>query len=172
MYLVENYRVGTKVKHRLISNLSKWPEKLISDFENILKGKKITDISDLDLSQGKSFGAIKVVSQAAKKLGIQQALGYSKQAKLAMVQIAGRIISQGSRNYLAKEWQKGQAIDNIFKINKFNEYDLYKNLAWLSENQEKIEKKIFSYRHKQAPLKEIFLYDVTSSYLEGDKNEL
>ena len=102
-----------KIKHRLISNLSKWPEKL-------LKGKKIIDISDLNLSQGKSFGAIKIISETAKKLGIQQSLGYSKQAKLAMIQIAGRIIAQGSRYYLAKEWQEGQAIDDVFTINKFS----------------------------------------------------
>ena len=31
---------------------------------------------------------------------------------------------------------------------------------------------LFSYRNNNQPIKEIFLYDVTSSYFEGDKNEL
>ena len=170
--LMENYRDGKKVKHRIISNLSKWSPELISDFEKLLKGEKITTISDLNLSQGKSVGGIFAISEIAKQLGIKQALGYSKQSKLAMIQIAGRILSQGSRNYLAGEWKYSQAIDKVFKINDFDKYDLYKNLDWLSENQDKIEKKLFAYRNKNEKIKEVFLYDVTSSYLEGSKNEL
>ena len=170
--LMENYREGKKVKHHIISNLSKWSPELISDFERLLKGKKITTISDLNLTQGKSVGGIFTVSEIAKKVGIKHALGYSKQSKLAMIQIAGRILSPGSRNYLAKEWKLGQALDKIFNITDFNKYDLYENLDWLSENQERIEQKLFSYRHKKESIKEMFLYDVTSSYFEGEKNEL
>jgi hypothetical protein len=43
-------------------------------------------------------------------------------------------------------------------------------LDWLSDNQEKIEKKLFNARHETPP--SLFLYDVTSSYLEGEQNEL
>lgn len=51
----------------------------------------------------------------------------------------------------------------------FDENDLYENLRWLADNQEKIEKALFSVRRgKGKP--EIFLYDVTSSYLEGTNN--
>ena len=170
--LMENYREGKKVKHRIISNLSKWSPELISDFEKLLKGEKFTTISDLNLSQGKSVGGIFAVSEIAKQLGIKQALGYSEQSKLSMIQIAGRILSQGSRNYLAGEWKLSQAIDKVFKINDFDKYDLYKNLDWISENQDKIEQKLFAYRNKKEKIKEVFLYDVTSSYLEGSKNEL
>ena len=170
--LMENYREGKKVKHRIISNLSKWSPELISGFEKLLKGEKITTISDLNLSQGKSVGGIFAVSEIAKQLGIKQALGYSEQSKFTMVQIAGRILSQGSRNYLAGEWKLSQAIDKVFKINDFSKYDLYKNLDWISENQDKIEKKLFAYRNKKEKIKDVFLYDVTSSYLEGSKNEL
>lgn len=172
VYLVENYRVDGKVKHRLISNLSKWPEEMISDLDKILKGEKITTLSDLNLSQGKSFGALHTVIEVSKRLGIKQALGNSRQAKLALFQLAGRVISQGSRNYLANEWAKGQAINKLLNMSKLSEDCLYENLDWLSVNQAEIEKKIFSYRNKNQPIKEIFLYDVTSSYFEGDKNEL
>ena len=113
---MENYREDGKVKHHIISNLSRWSERLISGFEKLLKGQEIKTIADLKLSTGKSFGAILTVSEIAKRLGITQALGSSKQAKLAMFQIAGRIISQGSRNYLANEWIKGEAIEKIFKL--------------------------------------------------------
>ena len=170
--LMESYREDGKVKHRTISNLSKWPDSLVDGFEKTLKGGSVNSIVDLQLSTGVSFGAISAVSQIACRLGILSALGSSKQGKLALFQIAGRIISQGSRNYLANEWTKGQAIESVFKLTNFTEEDLYANLDWLAENQTAIEKKIFDFRNNKTAIKEIFLYDVTSSYLEGDKNEL
>ena len=55
----------------------------------------------------------------------------------------------------------------------FTENELYDNLAWLDENQERIENRMFEQRcGKESHNKpHLFLYDVTSSYLEGDKNE-
>ena len=170
--LLENYREGKKVKHRTIATLTKWPKDIVDDLDKLLKGKATTSIEDMKLSNGKSFGAIEVVRQVAKRLGIEQALGNSKQAKLAMVQIAGRIIAQQSRNYIANEWVLNQDVEGIFKVSSFNEDSLYANLDWLTENQQQIEKKIFKHRYKTSKVKEIFLYDVTSSYFEGTQNEL
>lgn len=53
----------------------------------------------------------------------------------------------------------------------FNEDHLYSNFFWLSENQEKIEKRLFQQLYGGAPSR-LFLYDVTSSYLEGRCNAL
>jgi len=170
--LMENYRDGGKVRHRTIATLTKWPKHLVDDLEKLLKGKSVTSMEDMELSNGKAFGAIEVVKQAAHRLGIQQALGNSKQAKLAMVQIAGRIIAQQSRNYIANQWVQNQDVENVFKVSDFNEDSLYSNLEWLSQNQQRIEKNIFKYRYKTEKVKELFLYDVTSSYFEGSKNEL
>ncbi len=160
VFLTESYRGNGKVKHRHISNLSTWPEELITKFEKILKGENFTSIESLKLSNGKSFGAIKVIYEVAKILGIKQALGYSEQAKQAMFQIAGRIITQGSRRYLANEWADLQAVEDIFNTTSFNHNDLYKNLDWLSENQEKIERNIFSHRNNNKAVKEIFLMSI------------
>ena len=170
--LMENYREGKKVKHRIISNLSKWPDELVAGLDKLLKGQKINSVSDLEPSIGKSFGGILTVLEISKRLGIKQALGNTPNASLALFQIAGRVISQGSRNYLANQWSKGQAVEKIFGLKKITEDQLYSNLVWLSGNQQKIEQKIYRYRCKNKPVKEMFLYDVTSSYLEGDKNEL
>jgi len=56
-------------------------------------------------------------------------------------------------------------------IDAFNEDHLYRNLALLSEQQEVIEKRLFWRRYGNAT-PQLFLYDVTSSYLEGEQNEL
>ncbi len=170
--LMENYREGKEVKHRTITTLTKWPKEIVDDLEKLLKGKAVTCVEDMNLSVGKSFGAIEVIKQIAHKLGIEQALGNTKEAKLAMVQIAGRIIAQQSRNYIANQWVLNQDIEGVFKVNNFNEDSLYRNLDWLSNNQQKIEQKIFKHRYKTEKVNSIFLYDVTSSYFEGTQNDL
>jgi len=51
----------------------------------------------------------------------------------------------------------------------FDENDVYANQRWLSERQGRIEDCLFKRRNGgRAP--ELFLYDVTSTYLEGEKN--
>lgn len=172
VYLVENYRENGKIKHRLVSNLSNWPDELVENFDKLLKGKSVTRVEDLSLSVGKSFGAIKAISEIAKRLGIKQALGSSRQGKMALFQIAGRIITQGSRNYLANSWKNLQAVEDVFNLKDFTHNNLYDNLNWLAQNQDEIEQKIFNHRSRNQSLKTVYLYDVTSSYLEGDKNEL
>jgi transposase len=57
-------------------------------------------------------------------------------------------------------------------MNDFNENHLYQNLDWLSLNQEKIENKLYKLRYPDNTPNNIYLYDITSSYLEGEKNEL
>jgi len=170
--LVENYRDKGKVKHNVISNLTKWPEHLINQLECLLKGKTITHLEDFEFTQGKSCGGLIVAGEFAKRLGITQALGNEKQGKLGLIQVIGRLLTQGSRLYLAKEWSKDYALKEVFGTESFDEDDLYENLDWLSKNQAEIEKKIFQFRHKQSVLPEIYLYDVTSTYFEGTQNEL
>jgi transposase len=48
---------------------------------------------------------------------------------------------------------------------------LYKNLDWLAKHQEVIEQKLYQQRYDKTPCS-LFLYDVTSSYFEGECNEL
>ena len=168
--LRNSYRKNGKNKHKTISNLSSWPEELINQFEKLLKTGKVTKLEDLTYKQGKAYGAIKVIHEIAKILGIKKALGNSKQSLLCLMMIAGRILTGGSRLHLCN-WAKDEAIEEVFKISNFNENNLYNALDWLCDNQKKIENKLFKLR-KSTKIKEVFLYDVTSSYLEGEHNEL
>jgi len=63
------------------------------------------------------------------------------------------------------------AVCELLGVDPFTEDELYQALDWLCEQQDTIEKKLFRKTFGgQAPT--LFLYDVTSSYLEGDQNEL
>src|SRR5208283_5116809 len=105
-------------------------------------------LEDLNYTQGKSCGGLITVKEIAKRLGIIQALGNDKQGQLAVLQIIGRIFTQGSRLHLSKSWSKNHAVSEVLNIEKFDEDDLYSNLDWLADNQSEIEKKIFKHRCK------------------------
>ena len=120
--LLHNYRRGSKVKHKVISNLSSWPEELINQFELLLKGGKVTGLADLKHKQGKAYGAIKVIYEVAKRIGIIQAMGESRAAVLCLLMIMGRILTNGSRLYLCN-WALDEAIEEVLKISNFDEDD-------------------------------------------------
>ena len=172
--LRSSFRENGKVKHKTLLNLSSCSDDEIAALKLAFKHKKnLTSLASLDAIKatlGKSIGAVWAMNTIAQRTGVTKALGNTKEGKLALMQVIARVIDQGSR-LSAVRFAKRQAVCEILGISKVDEDDLYENLAWLAEHQEKIEKKLFDARFKgQAPT--LFLYDVTSSYLEGDKNEL
>ena len=111
-----------------------------------------------------------VIKGIAQRLGISGALGNSREGKLALWQVIARVIDQGSR-LSATRLAEAHTCCDILGIGSFCEDHLYNNLTWISSNQDKVENAIF--RHLYAESKpDLFLYDVTSSYLEGSQNEL
>lgn len=173
--LRESYREKGKVKHRTIANISKCSEKEIQAIKLALKHKN--DLTSLDslkgtlkTKQGLSIGAIIVLKALADRLHITKALGNSTHGKLALWQVMARIIDQGSRLSAVRLAGTHAACD-LLNLDSFNEDDLYENLDWLCKQQEKIEKQLFWLRYKSSKPPRLFLYDVTSSYLEGMNNE-
>jgi transposase len=85
-------------------------------------------------------------------------------------QVLARALDQGSR-LSAVRLACAHAACDVLGLESFNEDHLYPNLAWLAENQVAIEQRLFKQLHPTG-CPELFLYDVTSSYLEGDHNAL
>ena len=169
-----SFRQDGKVKHRTIANLSQCSDEEIRAIKLALKNKhqlsSLISIKDIKTSLDKRIGAVWVLNLLAQRLGITASLGKEQQGKLALLQVMSRTICQGSR-LKAVRMAKSHALCEVVGIDSLTEDDLYKNLAWLDENQEAIEKKLFEFHYKEA-VPHLFLYDVTSSYLEGVCNEL
>ena len=175
--LRESYREGKKVKHRTIANLSHCSPDEIEAVRLALKHKKqLTELLDGTtktgegdtLKQGLSVGAVWVIADIARQIGITAALGNTNEGKLALWQVIARVIDQGSRLSAVRLAGYHAACD-IVGLGKFNEDHLYTNLDWLAENQATIEDRLFKQSFSSTGL---YLYDVTSSYLEGTQNEL
>ena len=172
--LRESYREDGKVKHRTLANLSHCTEEEIVAIKLALKHKsnlaELGTIEDVKTKQGMRIGAVFTLNAVAERIGLPKILGHHREGRLALWQVLARFIDQGSRLSAVRLAERHAACD-ILGLDSFNEDHLYNNLAWLSGQQEVIEKRLFRKRYgNKTP--QLFLYDVTSSYLEGVKNIL
>ena len=172
--LRESYRENGRVKKRTIANLSHCSKQEIDAIELALKHKHdlsaVCSPSDsISIKEGASIGGVWVIYQVAKRLGIVEALGNGQNGKHALWQIIARVLEQGSR-LSSVRLNETYAIASVLSLKRgFSEDALYKNLAWLASNQTTIEDRLFVKNKRE---KSLFLYDVTSSYLEGTENAL
>jgi Transposase DDE domain len=174
--LRRSYREGDQVKNRTIANLSHCPPQEIAALRLALRYKDDLAVlgsvrAALELQEGPAVGAVCTIYHVARQLGLDKALGTDFAGKLALWQVIARVIDQGSRLSAVRLAQTHAACELLGFARGFDENDLYDNLAWLADHQATIERRVFTARrghHKPA----LFLYDVTSSYLEGHCNAL
>ena len=173
--LRESYREGGKVKHRTIANLSPCTSQEVEAIRLALRHKhdldSLVDLrQDLELRQGPSVGAVWTVYEVARRLGIPEALGDSREGRLALWQVIARVLEQGSRLSAVRLAGVHAACD-VVGLDRFHEDHLYENLDWLAERQSVIEDRLAAGLLCDR-MPGLFLYDVTSTYLEGVCNEL
>src|SRR3989339_2281861 len=169
--LRESYREEGKVRKRTIANLSNCTPQEIGAIKLALSHKD--DLSSLgalsesvELQEGLSVGAVWSVCRVAKELGIEEALGKDFEGKLALWQVMARVIDQGSR-LSAVRLAQVHAVGDVLDMKRgFDENDLYGNLAWLAENQGKIEQRLFGSRGGEKK-PQLILNHVKRDYLEG-----
>src|SRR5918999_2041533 len=175
--LRNSYRFNGQVCHDTLANLSHCSDDEIRAIKLALKHKgQLTYVGDLreevSSRQGLAVGAVWVLHQLAKRLGLVKALGQSRPAKLALWLVLASVIAQGSLLSAVRLAQQ-HAVCDLLGLEAFNEDDLYQAMDWLAEQQPALEEALFTHRYAtagQAPT--LYLYDVTSSYREGDQNEL
>jgi hypothetical protein len=167
--LRESYREDGKVRHRSIANLSRCSEQEVEAIKLALRHKEnlrelVSLQESLELRQGPSIGAVWLIHRLAKELKLVEVLGTGREGKLALWQVIARVIDQGSR-LSAVRLASYHGVCDILDLEAFDEDDLYENLDWLSENQGRIEEQLFQKSYGESP-PVLYLYDVTSSYLE------
>ena len=141
--LRNSYRVNGKVRHNTIANLSQCSDEEIEAIKAALKHKgdleKLTNATEqVKTKQGLAVGAVWVLHQLSQRLGINKALGQSREAKLVLWLILATVIEQGSRLSATRMAQR-HAVCDILQIDSFNEDDLYKAMDWLNDRQQQIE---------------------------------
>lgn len=168
--LREAYREAGKVKNRTLANLTRWKPDRIEALRRALKGE-FNGLAGA-LQSGEIFGVLFALKHLADERGIARALGKSKEATLALFLVLARLAHGGSR-LSAVRWARHQAVEDLLGLSSFAEEDLYAALEWLATEQTRIETRLYeSYLKRSDQPPALVLYDVTSSYLEGEHNEL
>ena len=174
-YLIrDSHWENGKVKHRTIANISKCSQEEIRAIRLALQYKGniaevLPDADEIQTSQGLSVGALYALFKVAHDMGIVSMLGNSQKAKQSLWMVLARLMEPGSRLANVRLAQRHAVVD-ILGIDGFNEDDLYDAMDWIESRQRMMERKLFLSRYgEKKPI--LFLYDVTSSYLEGMKNE-
>lgn len=177
--LRESYRVGSTVKTRTLAVLTHLPAHVLAAVRRAIvqPADSLSQLAEgshdsLRLRQAESFGALWVVDQIAQRLGIKKALGVTREAELSYWQVMARVLRPGTSLLAMVRLATTCAAAALLGWQRaFNEDDLYANGAWLEGRHAVVERRLWEARPTQ-PKDQLFLYDVTSSYLEGDYNAL
>lgn len=177
--LRQSYRVGSAVKSKTLAVLTHLPSHVLEAVRRALGQPaaglaKLADASDgsLRLRQAESFGALWTVDQIAQQLGIKKALGVTREAELGYWQVLARLLRPGTSLLAMVRLATTCAAAALLGWRRsFTEDDLYTNGTWLESRHGVIERRLWQARPNPSK-DQLFLYDVTSSYLEGDYNAL
>lgn len=173
--LRNSYRKNGKIHHDTIANLSKCENNEIEAIKFALANKKTLATvkvpnKPIKTKQGLTVGAVWLLNQLAKRIGIVNALGRNVKAKLSLWMVISAVIGSVSR-LSATRLAQSHAVCDILDMDSFCEDDLYTTMDWLNDYQQAIETRLFKTHYKNEK-PNMYLYDVTSSYLEGEQNEL
>jgi hypothetical protein len=177
--LRESYRPKgaprSQVKHRTLLNLTHCDPAEVAAIEWSLKHKHAlpgilegAGLDGLEVVQGPSVGAVWLLYQVAERVGLVSALGTSQEGLRTLWQVFARCIDQGSR-LSAVRLAGEHAVRAIVGMDAFDEEALYRDLDWLDARQTSMEVGLYRRRRGATP-SQLFLYDVTSTYLEGRCN--
>jgi transposase len=174
--LRESYRENGKVRKRTLCNLSDWPTAHIEGLRGVLKGGTVIapDREAFTVTRSLPHGHAALVLGTARKIGLDSMIGPAgdRCRDLVLAMIAARIIDPGSKLAAARALAPETAtssLGTILGLGEVDEDELYTALDWLGERQPAIETALAKRHLKNGTL---VLYDVSSSYMEGNRCSL
>jgi hypothetical protein len=161
IYVGQSFRDGPHVRKRNLANLTHCAPEEVAAIELALRHKDnlavLGSLDSIQLTQGPSVDAVWTVWEAARRLGLVQALGADFAGQLALWQVLARVLDHGSRLSAVRLAQVHAAGDVLGLRRGLGENDLYASLTWLSQHQPAIEERLFAARRgRQQP--ELFRY--------------
>ena len=166
-----SFRDGDQIRKRTLANLSHWEPARVEALRRALRGE-FDHLTGGDPICGPVFGVLYALKHVADDLGITGVLGRTRTGKLGLLLTLARVAHQGSR-LSAVRWAQQHAVREVLGVGSFDEDDLYHTLDAVAQRQDQVEQALYRrYVQRQGRKPVVFLYDVTSSYLEGEQNEL
>ena len=167
-----------KPKTEVVLNLSKYglDNKTITALKTSINKTKgiLIDSEDIKINKTIDFGFVHLLLTIMDRLRITETLDktYGSKSNIIKLMIIGKIITKGSKLHIYNWLKRNSYVSERLGIDvgTLKLDDLYFELGEFSRMQAKIEKKWNVYHSKRH--KNIYLYDITSSYFEGTENAL
>jgi hypothetical protein len=159
-------REGKRVRHETIANVSKLPPAALDALRRVLAGQTLVGAEEaFDVERSLPHGHVAAVLTACRRLEVARLVDRapSRERSLVLAMIAQRLLEPGSKLACARALGQSTLADEL-GVAGCDEDELYAALDWLSERQERIERRL-ARRHLRAG--ELALYDLSSSYFEG-----
>ena len=171
--LRESFRDGGKVKHRTLANLTDWPKHILAGLRLLLKGHPpcaTLSSESFRITRSLPHGHVEAVLRVVRSLGLDRLLGskLSPERNLALAMIVARLLDPGSKLATARSLDchtlSSTLAEECHLEGSIHENELYAAMDWLVSRQARIENALAA-RHLEEGC--LVLYDLTSSYLEG-----
>jgi transposase len=170
-YLRRSYREDGKVKHETLGNLSDLPLPVIDLIRRSLKGETFVPAAELFRNvRSRPHGHVEAILTMIRRLGLDSIIAAqpSRQRDLILALIAERLLFPCSKLATTRHWHDTSLAEELH-VQDATEDELYAAMDWLLGRQKAIETKL-AQRHLSDG--SLVLYDVSSSYYEGEKCSL
>ena len=174
--LRESYREQGKVKSRTLANLSRWPEAKIDALRRVLADEPMQPAATqrFEIERALAHGHVAAALGTLRRIGLDQILPRRPErlARLITAMIVARVIEPAAKLATARQLSDAtasHALGALLGLGEVDADELYEALDRLQAAQPEIEQALARRHLKDAVL---VLYDVSSSYLEGEHCEL
>jgi transposase len=166
--LRRSVRIGKTVTHETLGNLSHLPDHVIELIKRSLKGETFVSAAEaFRVLRTRPHGHVEAILKMIRRLGLDSLIAStpSRQRDLVTAMIAERLLFPCSKLATTRHWQDTTLAEELH-LEDADEDELYDAMDWLLKRQKAIETKLAQRHLIDGGL---VLYDVSSSYYEGEK---
>src|SRR3954453_8296374 len=166
--LRRSIRIGKTVTHETLGNLSHLPDHLIELIKRSLKGETFVPAAEaFRVLRTRPHGHVEAILMMIRRLGLDALIASrpSRQRDLVLALIAERLLFPCPKLATTRHWLDTTLAEELH-IEDADEDELYAAMDWLLGRQKAIETKLAKRHLVDGGL---VLYDVSSSYYEGEK---
>ena len=172
--LRRSYREAGKIRHETLGNVSALPEGALNALRASLAGDTLVAVGKgFELTRALPHGHLAVVSVMASQLGLAGLLGPAcKERDIAYALVLARVVHPRPKLATTK-WWADTTLARDLGLEDVTTDDVYAAMDWLGGRQGAIEAALAS-RHLgvSANPSGLAYFDLSSSWVEGTKNEL
>jgi transposase len=166
-YLRRTFRQDGKVKHETLGNLSDLPVPVLEMISRSLKGETFVPAADTFRTlRSRPHGHVEAILAMIRRLCLDHLIASqpSRSRDLIVAVIAERILFPCSKLAITRHWFDTTLAEELH-VQDATEDEIYAAMDWLLDRQKSIESKLAKRHLVDGAL---VLYDVSSSYYEGD----